>query len=149
MKRATPEMRAVAKALLLDESSRNKSSDAKALAAFHAIEKLRPQLANLMGIGGSQALVSRALVLASAEVSWLRAVHVKADGTLEESEAYHAQLTPGQFLEGRVVLLAQSLGLLVALIGPNLTSRLLNEVWPEVSFNGEDFGTEVRDENTK
>jgi hypothetical protein len=34
--------------------------------------------------------------------------------------------------EGRVVLLAQLLGLLVAFIGESLTLRLVLEVWPKV-----------------
>jgi hypothetical protein len=93
-----------------------------------------------MGNGGFRALLARALALAGAEVAWLRAVHVKADGTLEGLEALHAQLKPADFLEGRVVLLAQLLGLLVAFIGPSLTSRLMGEVWPQLSAENVDFG---------
>lgn len=135
-------MRSLAKDLMVHETSRNKSSEAKAPAAFHVTEKLRPHLANLMGNGGFGALLSRALVLASAEVSWLRAVHVKADGTLEGLEACHAKLAPAEFLEGKVVLLAQLLGLLVAFIGPALTSRLVGEIWPKISLVDADFGKE-------
>ena len=48
-------------------------------------------------------------------------MHVKADGSLEGVEEHHAQLDPDELFEGRVVLLAQLLGLLVAFIGENLT----------------------------
>jgi hypothetical protein len=130
MDRATPRMRSLAKGLMVHESSKNKSSEATAPAIFHVVEKLRPQLANLMGIGGFRALFSRALVLASAEMPWLRAVQVKADGTLEGFDGLQSQLDPAELLEGKVVLLAQLLGLLVAFIGQNLTSRLVSEVWP-------------------
>jgi hypothetical protein len=96
-----------------------------------------------MGNGGFSALLSRALMLATAEVSWLCAVHVKADGTLDGWEASHGQLAPAEFLEGSVVLLTQLLGLLVVLIGPGLTARMVDEVWPEISSGDADFGPEV------
>jgi hypothetical protein len=47
-------------------------------------------------------------------------------------EQLPAQLGLEEFFEGRVVLLAQLLGLLVAFIGENLTLRLVREVWPKV-----------------
>jgi hypothetical protein len=99
---------------------------------LHVTEKLRPHLANLMGNGGCRALLSRALVLASAEVSWLRAVHVNASGNLEGVEALHAQFASAQFIEGEIGLLIELLGLLEALIGPALTSRLIREIWPQI-----------------
>jgi hypothetical protein len=67
-------------------------------------------------------------------------VHVNADGDLEGFEALGLQLDPSEFVEGRVVLLAQLLGLLVALIGPSLTSRLTGEIWPQIPLNEQDFG---------
>jgi hypothetical protein len=141
MSRATPhKMRSFAKHLMGHETLTNKSSEAKAPANFHVADKLRPHLATLMGSGGYRALLSRALALANAEVPWLRAVHVKSDGALEGLEELHAQLHPSEFLEGRVVLLAQLLGLLIAFIGPSLTSRLVGEIWPRISLDGFDFG---------
>ena len=133
-------MRSIAKRLMGYETPSNKSSDAQTAAAFRVTDKLRPHLATLMGHGGFRALLSRALALASAEVPWLRAVQVNADGTLEGLETLHAQLNPAEFLEGRVVLLAQLLGLLVAFIGPSLTSRLVGEIWPQLSTDDVDFG---------
>jgi len=85
-----------------------------------------------MGKAGFRALLSRALALANAEVPSLRAVRVNADGSLEGFEELYAQLPPEEFFEGRVVLLAQLLGLLVAFIGENLTLRLVREVWPKL-----------------
>jgi hypothetical protein len=132
------------------EMSEKGSVQAKSPAVFPVTEKLRPHLANLMGIGGFRALLSRALVLAAAEVSWLSTLHVKADGTLEGLEEAHLRLNPTECLEGRVVLLAQLLGLLEAFIGPNLTSRLVGEIWPE--FHSTTWGSadkEVPSEKAK
>jgi hypothetical protein len=131
MSRTTPPMRNFAKRLIADEAGGN---------------RLRPHLVVLMGNRGYHGLLSRALALAQAEVSWLRAVHVKADGTLEGVETHHAQLDPDELLEGRVVLLAQLIGLLVAFIGEPLTLRLAREVWPNAKLDELDFGTEIKNE---
>jgi hypothetical protein len=71
-----------------------------------------------MGNTGFHALLSRALALANAEVPWLRAVHVKADGSLEGlDEPGKRKWTRKEIAEGALFLLAQLLGLLVAFIG--------------------------------
>jgi hypothetical protein len=137
MNRAKPQMRSFAKRLLAYETPRREAST---MASFHAVDKLRTHLAALMGNGGFRALLSRALALAAAEVSWLRAVHIEADGALQGLEAVQARLEPAEFLEGKVVLLAQLLGLLVTFIGPSLTARLVSEIWPQVSLSDRDFG---------
>jgi hypothetical protein len=59
------------------------------------------------------------------------------------------KLGPAEFLEGRVVLLAQLIGLLVTFIGPSLTARIANEIWPQISPSRWDFGNEVNNEKTK
>ena len=141
-------MRDFAKRLMSHEKLKNKSSDASSPAAFHVVARLRPNLATLVGNDGFQALLSRALALAIAEVSWLRAVTVKKDGTLEGLQAVHA-LDPAEVLEGRVVLLAQLLGLLTAFIGSNLTLRLVGEIWPTLSLDGVDFAHGDENEKSK
>jgi hypothetical protein len=132
-------MRSIAQRLINYETPRNVTSETSNTATFFVTERLRPHLATLMGHGGFRALLARALALASAEVPWLRAVQVNADGTLEGLATLHAGLKPAEFREGRVVLLAQLLGLLVAFIGPGLTSRLVGEIWP-LSADSVDFG---------
>ena len=103
-----------------------------------------------MGNGGFHALLSRALALASAEVPWLRAVHVKADGSLEGlDELASASWTRMRLSRAGVVLLAQLLGLLVAFIGENLTLRLVREVWPKLPLNDLDFGKGDKNEKAK
>lgn len=131
MSRVTPQMRDFADRLISYETSENISAESKTPSAFHVSEKLRPHLAMLMGVSGFRALLSRALVLAQEEVRWLRAVHVKSDGALEGLEELHAQITPDDFIEGRTVLLAQLLVLLVAFIGEKLMLQMVRHVWPE------------------
>jgi hypothetical protein len=143
MSRATPKIRDFAERLIIYETRGNKSFETKTTAVFHVGEKLRPHLATLMGNLGFRALLSRALALANAEVPWLCAVRVKADGSLEGLDEVEAHVDPEEVFEGRVVLLAQLLGLLVAFIGENLTLRLVREVWPKLSFNDFDFGKGV------
>jgi hypothetical protein len=149
MSRATPQMRDLSQCLIAYETRGNKSSETKTPAAFLVGEKLRPHLATLMGNVGFRALLSRALALANAEVPWLRAVHVKADGSLEGLDELEAQVDPEEMAEGTVVLAAQLLGLLVVLIGENLTLRLVREAWPKLSLNDLDFGKGDKNEKAK
>jgi hypothetical protein len=149
MSRATPKTRNFAERLIAYEMSGNKSSETKTSAAFFVGEKLRPQLAALMGNVGFSALLSRALALANAEVPWLRAVHVKSDGSLEGLAELESQVDLEEIVEGSVVLFAQLLGLLVAFIGDDLTLRLVREVWPKLSVNNLDFGKGDKNEKPK
>lgn len=103
----------------------------------------------LMGRGGFQALLARALVLATADAPWLAAVQVLADGELEGLAVAHARLDAAEFSEGEAVLLAQLLGLLVALIGPALTLRLILQIWPQLSLDDADFGGTAINEKAK
>ena len=134
MSRATPQMREFAGRLIADET-REDLSGIKTPAAFPVGEKLRTPLATLMGKLGFRALLLRALALASAEVPWLRAVQVQADGSLEIAEAQKVPAVPEEVVEGRVVLLAQLLGLLVTFIGETLTLRLVRETWPKLPLD--------------
>ncbi|MDB5475392.1 MAG: hypothetical protein JWP49_903 [Phenylobacterium sp.] len=142
MIRATLRMQRIAKRLMVAETAGEPSARAMPAATFPVTDKLRPHLATLVGKGGVRALLARALVLATAEVTWLSAAHVNAEGDIEGLDAVRADLDPAQFLEGRVILLAQLLGLLVAFIGPGLVSRLISEIWPQVPLKDRDFGKE-------
>ena len=124
---------------MANETVANVLSGTETPAGFHVSEKLRIHLATFMGNTGFHTLMARSLALSTEEVPWLRTVRVKADGSLEGVEGLQRQLEPDEFLEGKVVLLAQLLGLLVAFIGENLTLRLVREVWPKVPLKGLDF----------
>jgi hypothetical protein len=58
-------------------------------------------------------------------------LRVNTEGVLEGLEEMRAELSPEAILEGRVVLLAEMLGLLVAFIGESLSLRLVREIWPK------------------
>jgi hypothetical protein len=148
MSRASPQLRNFARRLIIYEAG-GKSAKIKAPDAFRVCDKLRPQLATLMGNGGFRALLSRALALASADVPWLCAMQVKSDGTLGGWEDLPAHVDSDKFFEGRVILLAQLLGLLVAFIGEKLTLRLMREVWPKAPLNGLDLIKGDKNEKTK
>ncbi|HEX2815575.1 MAG TPA: hypothetical protein VHN39_04250 [Phenylobacterium sp.] len=138
-------MRSIAEGLMVFEAA----AAGPGGAAFPVTGKLAPHLATLVGRGGVRALMSRALVLAATEVAWLQAAQVNADGDVEGLKALGADLDPADFLEGRVVLLAQLLWLLVVFIGPSLTSRLVGEIWPDVPLKARNFGKEHRREKAK
>jgi len=123
-------MRDFAKHLIMREIQ--ETTDRGPPPAFRACDKLRPRLATMMGEGGFRALILRALALANTETPWLRAARVKPDGALEGLEEIQAKINQDEFLEGSVVLLAQLLGLLETFIGPNLTSGLVGEIWPDI-----------------
>jgi hypothetical protein len=149
MSRATPQMRHFARRLVAYETRGDKSSKTKTPAVFSVSEKLRPHLAALMGEDGYRALFSRALALASAEAPWLGAVQIKADGSFEELTGLATQIDARGIVEGKIALLAELLGLLVAFIGENLTLRLMREVWPKVPIHDLDLKTRDKNEKTK
>jgi len=128
MNRATPKLRIYAERLIAFEMSRNASSKSKPTAAFVVIEKLSPHFGALMGAAGFRALISRALVLAGAEIAWLRELHVRGDGSFEGLNELEAQANSDEIAAGGVVLLAGLLGLLVTFIGEDLTLRLLGNI---------------------
>jgi hypothetical protein len=128
-------MRNFAKRIIICETNGDNSADTQTPETLQVFEKLRPPLAALMGNGGFQALLSRALALARAEVPWLRSIHVKSDGALGGLEEIQAQLSLDAMFVGKVALLAQLLGLLVAFIGGSLTTRLVLEIWPNAALS--------------
>ena len=142
-----PQMRDFAERLIAYEIRENKSSGTKTPAAFLVCEKLRPHLANLMGNTGFRALLSRALARAEADLPSLRAMQVKADGSLTGLDKPEVQADPEERAKGSVVLVAQLLDLLVAFIGEKLMLRIVCDVWPKLSLNDLDFGKGDKNEN--
>jgi len=127
-----PKLKQFARRLLDYEAASGKPADAQETPAFRVCGKLRGPLGKLMGVGGFRSLLSRALVLAGAEVPWLRELQIQADGSLEEPKEFEVKLDRPAITEGEVVLVSQLLGLLVTLIGPALTVSLLRDIWPEL-----------------
>lgn len=132
-------MRDFAERLIAYEAKANESTESTMPPAHPVIEHLRPHLAILMGDTGFRALLTRALARAEAEVPWLRAVQVKTDGTLQGFDGQPTQVDPKDAAAGSVALLAQLLALLATFIGPNMTLRLMREIWPAVPLSRSTF----------
>lgn len=139
MNRATPKLRRFAQRLLVLEAAAGNTADAHAPPAVRVCEKLRRSLSRLMGVAGFRSLLSRALALATDEARWLKAVHVTADGSLKGLGELAGRLSQDEIAQGGVLLIAQLLGLLLEFIGKALTSRLVQEAWPELSSDHLDF----------
>jgi hypothetical protein len=143
-------MRNFAERLLDCETSGDNEHRASDLpATFRVCEKLRGNLVCLMGRSGFAALLTRALVLAGVEISWLRTVRTKADGSLDGLEEIRVRLPAEQIAEGGVVLVARLLGLLVVFVGEDLTRQLLRRHWPTLSVEDLELDKGDKNENTK
>jgi len=118
--------REFAEKLLAYEVASGGPAEAADSPGFRVCEKMRGPLCRLMGVGGFHALLSRSLALASTQISWLRELHIKPDGSVEGVTEVAARLDAHAVAEGEVVLVGHLLGLLVILIGPTLTLGLLH-----------------------
>ena len=127
-----PKLKQFARRLLDYEAARGKSANAQEAAALRVCEKLRGPLGKLIGGGGFRSLLSRALVLAGAEVPWLHGLQLQADGSLKGLKEAEEKLDQPAITEGEVVLVSHLLGLLETFIGQALTSNLLRDIWPEL-----------------
>ncbi len=128
---ATVKLKEIARRLLAGEAASGEPSSANVPAVFRVCEKFRQPLEKLLGVGGFQALLSRALAMAGAEVKWLRALQIKADGSLEGLNELDGKLDAHALAEAEIVLAAHVLGLLLTFIGPALTRQLLHDIWPK------------------
>ena len=130
-----PESRHLAQRLLAYEAVAGENSEPAESAAFRVFAKLRLALITLAGLAGFRSLLSRALTLARADAPDLSAVEVAADGSLKGLDELASQAEE-EAQEGGVVLITQLIGLLLTFIGNDLTLRLVQDVWPEASFEG-------------
>lgn len=149
MIRVTPQMRDFAGRVIAFETSGNESSGTTTPVVFAVCEKLRPQWSHLMGRIGYRTLLARALTKAGAEVPWLGAVEVNADGSLAWSDILKAQEDPEKMAAGSVRLIVDLLGLLEGFIGETLAMRLMRDVWPKLLINDSDSEKGKQHEKTK
>lgn len=138
-----------AQQLLAQETAADKTSGSAESAAIRVYEKLRRSLCALAGVAGYRSLAARALTLARAKAPSLNEMQITADGSLQvirKAESESNELRAG---EGRVILLAELLGLLHAFIGEVLTLRLLRETWPNAVFDDCDSGEGEKHERAR
>lgn len=138
MSRATPTMRKFAERLIKTETWGK--ADPTVTSIFLVTEKLNIPLSTLMGKAGYRAILSRSLTLAKTEVQWLRRVQVGPDGRLQGIDGQAEALSPAEFAESQIVLVAHLLTLLVTFIGPALTVQLIHDIWPAVVTDDLRFG---------
>ena len=133
MKRASPRLRDFAERLVSLGVAEATSLAAKPPALFTVIEKLRPSFVQVVGALGFSAVLSRALAIAHVDVAWLRAVHVKPDGHWGNFDDPTLTVGANEIFDGRVVLLAEFVSLLVDLIGERLVLQLVHQAMPAVA----------------
>ena len=105
-------------------------------ATLGIVEKLRPQLEELMGETGFRTLLMNALAYSKDEVPWLGEARLKPDGSCEGLAPSSAEIDAEELTHGGAVVLAWFLGLLMASIGELLTIQLVLEVWPDLARSG-------------
>ncbi len=109
------------------------------------IETLREPLTRFIGTEGFTSLLRRAVTLASQDAPSLRGIEVRADGRLRREEAPTNHTGGGSNAvdaEAAIAVAAHFLGLLVTFIGERLTTRLLQQAWPDPPANDNDSGNE-------
>jgi hypothetical protein len=129
------EFRNAATTLLAGPPGEGVSSELLADRAARAFDRLAKHLSRLLGQAGVQMLFARSVVIASAQLPWLR---VAPSGTEQRENAALAlrpvleNQAPEVIAKAFVEILSTFVGLLKRLIGDGLVDSLLDEVWPSV-----------------
>jgi len=129
-------MRYLAERIFKQEASERESPSTENQMSVAVVQKLKPQLVELMGNKGFHALVSRSLTLAKEEAPWLAGARLNKEGVLEGFEDSHEPADPEQISTGGSVMLAWLLGLLSSFIGELFTVQLVLEGWPNLPLDG-------------
>jgi hypothetical protein len=118
-------------------AARPRSAAAVADATQISCGELYRILDTMMGTPGLQALIGRALQITARDYSWLTAVTPGPgdDCALTGLSEAAGALDVNDATEGAAALLASIVWLLISFIGEDLTSRLVRNAWPEVSFS--------------
>ena len=133
----------LAEQLLVLEASGRSQAAGDADSGFRICERLRPALCSLAGASAFHAILSRALMLTKAEFPRLDSARVREDGCLEELSEIYPPLSEEEFHAGEVILIGNLVELLCTLVGESLVLRLLQGIWPSLTFTAEDSEKEV------
>jgi hypothetical protein len=120
--------RDLARSLVASEADASATSLQTEPATVRVYERLRRQLGAPVGIGGFQALASRALALAKSESPRLGAVQITASGDLRGLDEVESQTDADEEGEVGIVLIAQLLGLFLTFLGETTTLRLIEDL---------------------
>src|SRR5579883_1364297 len=101
----TGNLRRCARRILAREARTVRLTNASHSPVSRVWDQLRGPVSSLSGVGGYNTLMSRALVLAGAEVPWLRSVELGADGSLLGLNTCAADLDSRTTEEGEAVLI--------------------------------------------
>jgi hypothetical protein len=120
--------RDLARSLVASEADASAASLQTEPATVRVYERLRRQLGAPVGVGGFQALASRALALAKSESPRLSAVQVTANGGLLGLGDADSQADADEGGEAGIILIAQLLGLFLNFLGEATTLRLIEDL---------------------
>jgi hypothetical protein len=120
--------RDLARSLVASEADASAASLQTEPATVRVYERLRRQLGAPVGVGGFQALASRALALAKSESPRLSAVQVTANGGLLGLGDADSQADADEGGEAGIILIAQLLGLFLTFLGEATTLRLIEDL---------------------
>lgn len=126
--------------VLRQESNDADGADSMLTAMERSCQKLCIRLAKLVTAAGSQALVARAIHLAAADAPFLRGLRagVVPGACVEGVQDSTRDVSPELAQAGLVAVMAHLLGLLVTFIGPDVTARIVGDVWPDPPFGREE-----------
>ncbi|MFN0070911.1 MAG: hypothetical protein ACKVVP_05410 [Chloroflexota bacterium] len=133
----------LARWLLMHELDGPESTAALPEAAERVCQKLCQRLAALVTVAGSQALLGRAIYLATADSPFLVGVRVGnlQDACLDGLSEHIQAREPGVAAHGLLTIVARLIGLLFTFIGEDLAMRLMRDVWPGIPSIEADFSS--------
>ena len=120
--------RDLARNLIARESDSSTTSLQTEPVSVRVYERLRRQLGAPIGADGFHSLAARALALARSESPRLGAVQVMSNGGLRGLGELGSQTDPDDDGEAGIILIAQLLGLFLALLGEATTLRLIEDL---------------------
>jgi hypothetical protein len=102
---------------------------------MRAYGELARHLSRLLGDMGVQMLMDRSVLLASAQIPWLRQMPTGPNRPMRGAAALRVVMEQQEseaIIDAFVAILTTLVGLLNRLIGDELVNRLLHEVWPTI-----------------
>jgi hypothetical protein len=120
--------RDLARSLVTSEADANTTSLQTEPATVRVYERLRRQLGASVGVGGFQALASRALALAKSDSPRLNTVELAANGSLRGLSEVEPETGTDEEDDVGIILIAQLLGLFLTFLGEATALRLIEDL---------------------